>query len=111
MQMAKNTITYDVAESIAAIAMNIGLYRKRESAYRAAGPNMGGFPGFYQGAIEMGIALDEYAAKNKIIWGENADWIQATKELGNNLLDFMIESHRLPHEDERLKLVKASILR
>lgn len=106
----KYTYTRSEIESVSAIAMNIGMHKGREQAYEAAGESMGGFPGFYQAAIAMGISLEEYADKHGITWGETANWIMTTEVLANQLMHFMVNERRLPNPNERLELVKASII-
>jgi hypothetical protein len=102
---------YAIMENIAAIAMQIGLSGKRQAAYDAAADGMGGFSGFYQGAIELGTALEKYVDVNKVVWGENADWILTVENLTGTLLFFMIESRRLPLADEQIELVRTSIMK
>ena len=97
-------------DSAVAIAMHLGMHRGRQQAYEAAGESMGGFPGFYQAAIAMGISLEEYADKHGITWGEDANWIMTTEVLANQLMRFMVNERRLPDPKERLELVKASII-
>lgn len=107
--MSNESANLGVMESVAAIAMNMGESKKRQAAYDAATDSMGGFVGFYQAAVEMGVSLENYAEKNKITWGDQADWIETTDRLGDKLLDFMIRKERLPLDDERVELIKFNI--
>lgn len=107
----KYTCTENEMESVAAIAMHIGMHKGRKQAYEAAGESMAGFVGFYQAAREMGISLEEYADKRGITWGEDADWILTIDSLGDYLVGFMIDEGRLPNAKERADLVKNSIVR
>jgi hypothetical protein len=107
--MSGKSTNWGTMENVAAIAMHVGGSKKKDAAYDAAGEYMGGFPGFYQAAVEIGVSLEEYSEKHKITWGEQADWILTTEELSDKLLDFMIENRRLPGGNERDKLIKASI--
>jgi hypothetical protein len=107
--MSNKSTNWGVMESVAAIAMNMGESKKKGAAYDAATDSMGGFPGFYQAAVEMGISLEDYAEAHKITWGEGADWIATTDNVAGALLNFMIQSKRLPLEDERLQIIKKNI--
>jgi hypothetical protein len=102
------TCSYELAETIAAIAINLGQSNKYMKAYDA----VEGFGGFYQGAAEMGIALEGYAKMNKIVWGEGFDWIATTERVAEYILDFMIRARRLPASTkEKTDLIEASIVR
>lgn len=107
--MPKQSSDYGVMENVAAIAMNIGTSSKKDDAYTAAADGMGGFPGFYQAAVEMGISLEKYAEARKIVWGEHADWILTTENVAEALLNFMIRQGRLPDESDRISIIKKNI--
>jgi hypothetical protein len=107
--MSNKSTNWGVMESVAAIAMNMGESKKKGAAYDAATDSMGGFPGFYQTAVEMGISLEGYAEAHKIIWGEGADWINTSDQVAERLLEFMIDNGRLPLADERTEIIKANI--
>lgn len=107
--MAKRSADYGVMENVAAIAMNIGASKKRDAAYAAAADSMGGFPGFYQAAVEMGVSLEQYATARKIAWGDHADWILTTENVSEALLNFLIRQARLPDESDRASIIKKNI--
>lgn len=96
-------------ETVAAIAMGMGESKRRQAAYDAASDSMGGFPGFYQAAIEMATSLERYAADRKIVWGEHADWILTTDNVAEGLISFMARKARLPDEKERERIIKGYI--
>lgn len=106
------TCNYEIAETIAAVSMNLGQSKKHMKAYRAAAHDMGGFVGFYQAGAEMGMALEVYAKTNRIVWGEGFDWIATTEKVAEYTLDFMIRHGRLPSTaKERREIIEASLVR
>lgn len=107
----KGKLNYAVAENVAAIAMEMASHRETfERAYEAAGKNMGGFPGFYQIAIDAAIALEEAAEARKVVWGEDADWIRTTENLANMIMGFMAV-RGAPNPQDLVDLAKDSIVR
>jgi hypothetical protein len=51
---------------------------------------------FYQVAIEAGTALENYAKKHKVSWGDNADWILTIESYAPAILDYAIKHRAWP---------------
>lgn len=107
--MAVSKAELDRAETIAAIALNFGTSKKYPGAYKAAGESMGGFTGFYGLAVHAGIALESYAKKRGIDWGDNADWIDTTDAYADSILDFCIQFGRAPSGKDFDRLAESSV--
>jgi hypothetical protein len=85
------TLDFAEAENVAAIAMHFGTSATRESAYENYVTGAGGFPEFYQVAIQAGIALERVGQNLKITWGENADWIETVEVFAEAILKAMAD--------------------
>lgn len=98
-----------VAENVAAIAMMFGEAPAeiRRDAYESMG---GEIINLYTVAVNAGIALENESKKQKIQWGQEADWIQTTERIAERLLDHMVNKPYLSEADIQ-KIVKASIYR
>jgi len=107
--MANVPVNYGTMENVAAIAMNLCDSKKKDQAYAAAADSMGGFPGFYRAAVEMGISLEKYVEARRIVWGDHADWILTTEAVSEAILSFMIRNGRLPDESDRAAIIKKNI--
>lgn len=104
--MAKN-LNFAEAENVAAIAMHFGEDPARESAYKNYISDAGGFPEFYQVAIQAGMALERVGKRLKIEWGNDADWIETVEVYSRSILKAMGEG-TFSH-DKLEMLAKASI--
>jgi hypothetical protein len=108
--MSKN-LNFAEAENVAAIAMEWGRDKARfEKVYKAVGEAYGGFPMFYQAAIEAALALERYAVKRKISWGNDADWILTIENYAPAVLEYTIKNHAWPSTVEQFNaIIEATI--
>jgi len=97
---------YQFAEDIAALGINFGFSKYYERVRDAVGGNSADF---YSAAIHAAMAMELVVKRERITWGENAEWPLSIDNFSDAIMGYALRKGNFPSHDEFEQLAKDSI--